>query len=321
MGDTNRLRYFLLRGLPAFVTALLVAVVISPAISVGAQANGLLIAITPTSGPSGTVVTIAGSDAPPSATMNVLWSPWFLGETCGPKGRNAEMASLVSADSAGRFTTTFRAEQKVDNAPAPWKGIIFLAKTLAPEGGELISNYACFTFNPLPSVRYFWETRHYVQHGFLAYWEQFGGLPVFGYPLTEEFQENGLTVQYFERARFEWHPGAVPERHDVLLGLLGNELTASRQTEPPFQPATAGTNCTYVPETHHNLCAGFRAYWNQFGGLPNFGYPISEEFVENGITMQYFERARFEWHPGTWPQRYDVLLGRVGAEVLATRGQ
>lgn len=37
------------------------------------------------------------------------------------------------------------------------------------------------------------------------------------------------------------------------------------------------------------------------------------------MTIQWFERARFEWHPGTFPQRYDVLLGRVGAEVLAAR--
>lgn len=52
------------------------------------------------------------------------------------------------------------------------------------------------------------------------------------------------------------------------------------------------------------------------GGLAIFGYPISEEFVEGDLVVQYFERARFEWHPGAWPERYDVLLGRLGVERL-----
>ena len=56
-----------------------------------------------------------------------------------------------------------------------------------------------------------------------------------------------------------------------------------------------------------------------------FGYPISEEFREvnpddgREYTVQYFERQRFEWHPGAWPERYDVLLGRLGAQLLAQR--
>jgi len=80
-------------------------------------------------------------------------------------------------------------------------------------------------------------------------------------------------------------------------------------------------DCTYFPETGRSLCAGFRAYWEQFGGLAVYGYPISGEFVDgSGHTVQWFERARFEWHPGQWPERYDVLLGRVGAELSAQQG-
>ena len=32
------------------------------------------------------------------------------------------------------------------------------------------------------------------------------------------------------------------------------------------------------------------------------------------MTVQYFERARFETAPGVWPERDDVLLGRLGAD-------
>jgi hypothetical protein len=32
--------------------------------------------------------------------------------------------------------------------------------------------------------------------------------------------------------------------------------------------------------------------------------------------VQYFERARFEYHPGSAPARFDVLAGRIGAEAI-----
>ncbi|HET9015070.1 MAG TPA: prenyltransferase/squalene oxidase repeat-containing protein, partial [Thermomicrobiaceae bacterium] len=70
-----------------------------------------------------------------------------------------------------------------------------------------------------------------------------------------------------------------------------------------MQPEKARPGCTYFAVVGHNLCAGFQAYWNQFGGLATYGYPLTEEF--HGCdpqgwcgTMQYFERAIFEWHPG-----------------------
>ena len=171
---------------------------------------------------------------------------------------------------------------------------------------------------------FFPETGHFLCGGFRSYWERFGGLAIFGYPITDEFVDptTGRVTQWFERARFEWHPGAWPERYDVLLGLLGRELTRGREEEAPFQPAQPIPGCTYFPETGHNLCGGFRAYWEEFGGLAVYGFPISEEFLEvnpdTGQTyvVQYFERQRLEWHPGEWPERFDVMLGRLGAELL-----
>jgi len=32
-------------------------------------------------------------------------------------------------------------------------------------------------------------------------------------------------VQWFERARFEWHPEIQDAKYRVLLGLLGNEVS------------------------------------------------------------------------------------------------
>jgi peptidoglycan/xylan/chitin deacetylase (PgdA/CDA1 family) len=182
-----------------------------------------------------------------------------------------------------------------------------------------------FVEGTLGASRYFPETGQWISHGFLAYWRQYGGLPIFGYPLTGEFDQDGRVIQYFERARFEWSPGAWPARYDVLLGRLGAELTADRTTEAPFRPIVAGNDqhCTFYAPTGHRLCFGFRSYWEQHGGLAIFGYPLSEEFKEQNpdtgamYTVQYFERARFEWHPENAGTPYAVLLGRLGAQVLA----
>ncbi len=141
---------------------------------------------------------------------------------------------------------------------------------------------------PPPTTIYFPQTGHSISNGFLTYWNTFGGLPIFGYPITDEYTDplTGVVTQYFERARFEWHPGAWPSRFDVELGLLGTELAQQQGllATAPFQPVAGGSNadCTYYPQTGHWLCSGFRAYWQSRGGLAIFGYPVSEEFQQEG---------------------------------------
>lgn len=102
----------------------------------------------------------------------------------------------------------------------------------------------------------------------------------------------------------------------VVLALLvvPGGVAVAQQDASTISGQQAG--CVYFYETDHNLCSGFLRYWETHGGLPIFGYPLTDEFVQDGLTVQYFERARFEWHPGMWPERWDVLLGRLGAEMM-----
>jgi DMSO/TMAO reductase YedYZ molybdopterin-dependent catalytic subunit len=163
-------------------------------------------------------------------------------------------------------------------------------------------------------AQHFPETGHSISGEFQTFWGQHGGLATFGYPLTEAFEEDGRTVQYFERQRFELHPeNAAP--WNVLLGLLGTEALDGG-AHPPTEPAD-GNTCDYHATTGHNACGRFREVW-QAGGLMIYGYPITEEFEEDGLTVQYFERARFEHHPTNQPP-YDVLLGLLGYEALEAR--
>ena len=150
-----------------------------------------------------------------------------------------------------------------------------------------------------PNCRYFVETGHYVCDEFLAFYDTWGGVEIFGYPLTERFEdpERWRGVQYFQRARMEWHP-ENPNPYKVQLGLLVDELGYNY---PPAQenqiPTFNSSHHHYFPEVGHVVSYAFLDYFREKGGVYIFGYPRSEFMYENGYIVQYFQRARMEWHP------------------------
>ena len=168
------------------------------------------------------------------------------------------------------------------------------------------------------------------KHRFLSYWQSHGGLAQFGYPLTPEILEvnpadqKTYIVQWFERNRFEWHPENRGGEYEVLLGLLGKQLTLGRENEGAFRrfddAKVAGQR--YFAETGHNLRNSFKTYWEINGGLAIYGYPLTEEFNElnpiDGKTYitQWFERARLEYHSENKDTPYEVLLGLLGNQIV-----
>jgi beta-N-acetylhexosaminidase len=177
---------------------------------------------------------------------------------------------------------------------------------------------------------YFAATQHYIQGGFADYWRTHGGLAQQGYPLTEEFPEqsalNGQTyrVQYFERAVFEYHPENAPGAQILLSQLSTFRYRGKYPNGAPNQHSQPPSGQYFAP-TGHWLGGSFRTYWTQHGGLAQQGYPISDEFQEisplNGrpYTVQYFERAVFEYHPENAGSPYEVLLAQLGTFALQAR--
>ncbi len=204
-------------------------------------------------------------------------------------------------------------------APLP-DGRVFVAGGTAEPSAELYTadpaTFACFA-----------ETGQCVGGRFLAYWEANGGLARNGFPLSPVRSEvledgNAYQVQYFERVRMEYHPENPPP-YDVLLGQFGRRVRAAEGSAAHVAPgACTGprSDRTLFPESNCTVGAHFLTYWQQNGNLPQFGYPITEEFqaqLEDGntYTVQYFERARFEYHPEN-AAPYDVLLGQFGRRIL-----
>lgn len=171
--------------------------------------------------------------------------------------------------------------------------------------------------------RYYAATGHTLAGQFTAFYDRYGGLPVFGYPLDEAHSEGGYLVQYTERERLEYHPENAGGPYAVLLGRLGADLTAGRHAgafAPDAAPSYLTGDSVYVPQTGQHLSGPFLAYWRAQGGVTLFGYPISAETVEGGLRQQWFERARFEWHPDL-PPAFQVSLGLLGRELQAQQGR
>ncbi len=156
---------------------------------------------------------------------------------------------------------------------------------------------------------------------FAGFWRSRGGLDIFGLPLTQAIvQPNGIIVEYFERARLEFHPDLAGTRYAVLIGLLGVELGHSTPVTTTTAPTSTAELVWYFPATGHLIGAPFRSFWRSRGGLAIFGLPIGEAQMEDGRLVQYFERARFELHPELAGTRYEVQLGQLGVLALQAKG-
>jgi hypothetical protein len=171
--------------------------------------------------------------------------------------------------------------------------------------------------------RTFPETGYTVTGRFLQYWDEHGGLAQQGYPISDVLGEISdtdgklYTVQYFERAVFEYHPENQPP-NDVLLSLLGSfAYSANYPHSAPNQIPNTSTGSRLFAETGKHLGGIFLQYWNSHGDLAQQGYPISDEFIETSqldgkpYEVQYFERSAFEYHPEN-PAPSNVLLALLG---------
>lgn len=152
--------------------------------------------------------------------------------------------------------------------------------------------------------RYFAETGHNLKEPFLGVWERSGGDEVFGLPISEERfdTDSGAILQSFAGITLVYDP-TLQSPWDVQ----GQHLSSQVHTEQAPRTARTrvngcargATTCTYFPESGHTISGRIASFWSERGGLPIFGYPVSEEFEEDltGNTIQIFEKVVVE-HTG-----------------------
>jgi len=184
---------------------------------------------------------------------------------------------------------------------------------------------------------FFPETKQTSSNAFYEFWLSHGQTAVLGFPVSPTFRANtddsppNTVVQSYERVVMEWHPeNPIGER--VQLTRLAvkrlDQYVQGYQSKSPTTPDVrtlvprtcyTGSDCETFDTTHHTVLGAFRDFWNANGGLPIFGYPLTEEFTVNDpatsrpVAIQVFERAIFEFHPEI--DGGVILLERLGAEL------
>ena len=205
----------------------------------------------------------------------------------------------------------------------------------------LAMTLALFAPQAIPRVqaqldrRCFRETGYCIAGPIRAFWENNGGLMVFGFPITpqqaERIEGQPIQAQWFERSRLELHPENPPP-YNVLIGRMGEERLRRQGLDwKKFAIDPPSPDCQ-VFETGHAVCGELLNAWRSSGlnmdgdpsvseaeSLALFGLPLSsprQERLADGrtYTVQWFERARFELHPEN-PPPYNVLFGLLGREL------
>ncbi len=229
----------------------------------------------------------------------------------------------------------------------PWRAatarLLALLAVVLATGWSPVAPVAAAEWQP-PTKVYITQTGHNLAEPFLTYWRENSGATFLGNPISEQLAQQGLTVQYFERARLELR-GEI-----MTLGRLGDEMAASHPLRRPQRPrllrgdegdaqlavdpfarlplalfSVDPDDHRFFPESGHTLRYSIKLSWEKNGGLERYGLPISEEFVEASpidgkrYTTQYFERARFEYHPGQ-TNNYSVTLTPLGSAAAQARG-
>jgi hypothetical protein len=103
-------------------------------------------------------------------------------------------------------------------------------------------------------------------------------------------------------------------------------LIHKKATEfPPLGPIPG---CHFFGESGKSVCYNFLDFFTTNGGVAQFGYPVTNFQLEDGWIVQYFQRARFEWHPELPPgqkvkltdlgTRYFQMIGENSIRILQT---
>ena len=120
---------------------------------------------------------------------------------------------------------------------------------------------------------YYEAAGHYVRGLFLAYFNTHGGLHTLGYPRTEQLDDEGQVVQFFQGGELVYDP----QHHSVYPSDLG--LTLEKQWTPK----------AWTPPGHQLISAAFGRVYKSLGGLGVLGAPVSGMTNSLGCPAQFFQ--------------------------------
>ncbi|HEY0603710.1 MAG TPA: hypothetical protein VGD58_12405 [Herpetosiphonaceae bacterium] len=144
-----------------------------------------------------------------------------------------ETFTEMNPDTGELFMTQYFERARMEyhpNNPEPYKVLLgrLGASSLIARDDTLVRSPEA-NLPPDPGCDLFVETGYTLCPPLKAFWQNNGGLAVYGYPINAARDETSRTdgqtylTQWFERERLEYHPELRGTAYEVLLGLLGAE--------------------------------------------------------------------------------------------------
>jgi D-alanyl-D-alanine carboxypeptidase len=162
-----------------------------------------------------------------------------------------EPLSEATPDATGRWAqVTERALLTLPPGADPGRLGNAALVVIEPLGHELIADRLDEpAFQPVPEphasrAAWFPATGHTLANGFLAHWQAHDGATTLGPPLSEEYEEAGRIVQWFERGRLDYDPAAGA----IERAALGRAAArAAALIRPPIPPTAGATPLHRLP--------------------------------------------------------------------------
>lgn len=226
-----------------------------------------------------------------AGTNSLDWLTWSSGENPPDPDRRVSATFLIKRNA----TLANRGWQLVRIEDTPWTTAFANAYTVSIEYEHLANQN-------IPDGDYVVVAQTWIDAAAYVREHNLGEIPL---------NRSGI------RGHKEWvnNPGLIcPD--GIELDRLVAEIARLQGAPPP--PPEPDFELITVPGYGTMTVKGlFRLKWNETDREKGSGLPLSEEVmwfspdVGHEILVQWYERARFELHAG------QVLLGRIGAELLA----
>lgn len=175
-------------------------------------------------------------------------------------------------------------------------------------------------FAQSPNLIYSEKTGHSISGAFLEYYLRAKNpQEVYGEPITDAFTDNksNQLVQYFEKARFEYHFSAGEDQaiQPTPLGYLHYKISRAKAT--PEAQINNSPNCRVFPDTSYRVCRAFLTYYQENGAEHTFGPPVSDAISLDNYLVQYFFYAKLIWNPNL-PSGKSIVVADLGYEYFFT---
>jgi hypothetical protein len=170
----------------------------------------------------------------------------------------------------------------------------------------LVLLVGCVVATPTPTADLGSSNGLPIAPEFQTFYEEYGGLRVFGFPITEAYLDGDSDhlIQYFQRLRLEYD--RAQER--VLVTPLGQWAWPRVLDQPGIADADL---LSQMSGSDFPVRGEFLNFYESYGGASLLGPAITDQIEDGDTRSQYFRNGRLDWLPEA-SLGYRVQLAQLG---------